>query len=53
VIRGAMVVRTGRSEARLGPGDAIFFRADMPHSYENPGAERAVAHLVMTYARTA
>ena len=53
VIRGSMVIRAGPSEARLGPGDALFFRADMPHSYENPGAERTVAHLVMTYARTA
>jgi transcriptional regulator with XRE-family HTH domain len=52
VIRGEMVIRTPGAEARLKPGDALFFRADMPHSYENPGPEKTVAHLVMSYART-
>ncbi|MGH7820414.1 MAG: helix-turn-helix domain-containing protein, partial [Candidatus Binatia bacterium] len=48
VVRGTMIVRSGEAQARLGPGDSIFFRADTPHSYENPGAEAVAAHLVMT-----
>jgi quercetin dioxygenase-like cupin family protein/DNA-binding XRE family transcriptional regulator len=49
VVRGVLIVRSGEAEARLGPGDSIFFRADTPHTYENPAAEDVVAHLVMTY----
>ncbi len=47
---GTLVIKAGEKEGRLGPGDTIFFRADIPHSYENPGSEPAVAHLVMQYA---
>jgi quercetin dioxygenase-like cupin family protein len=43
------VVKSGDAEARLAAGDTLFFRADKPHSYLNPGAERTVAHLVMSY----
>jgi transcriptional regulator with XRE-family HTH domain len=50
VVRGRMVVRSGDSTAEIGPGDALFFRADLPHSYENPGSEDTVAQLVMSYA---
>jgi transcriptional regulator with XRE-family HTH domain len=53
VIRGTLVVRCGEAEAHLGPGDSMFFRADLPHSYENPAAEDVVAHLVMSYAAPA
>jgi len=53
VIRGTLVVRCGEVEARLGPGDSIFFRADLPHSYENAAADDVVAHLVMSYASPA
>ncbi|MGH7804254.1 MAG: cupin domain-containing protein [Candidatus Binatia bacterium] len=50
VVRGVLVVRSGADEARLETGDSIFFRADRPHGYENPGTEPTVAHLVMSYA---
>lgn len=50
VVRGELVVRSGDAEARLQPGDTLFFRADQAHSYFNPGADRTVAHLVMSYA---
>lgn len=50
VIRGELVVRSGEAEAKLAPGDTLFFRADKTHSYFNPGADRTVAHLVMSYA---
>jgi transcriptional regulator with XRE-family HTH domain len=49
VVRGALVVRSPDGEAQLGPGDALFFRADVPHRYENRGPHDVVAHLVMTY----
>src|SRR5262249_48934763 len=50
VLRGTLVVRAAEHEARLEAGDALFFRADVPHRYENPAREDAVVHLVMTYA---
>jgi transcriptional regulator with XRE-family HTH domain len=50
VVRGMLVVQTENQQARLGPGDALFFRADRPHSYRNPTSVETVAHLVMTYA---
>jgi transcriptional regulator with XRE-family HTH domain len=53
IVRGTMIVRAGGKESRLNAGDAIFFRADIPHSYENPGAEPVVAHLVMQYTARA
>jgi len=52
VVSGRLIVRSGDSTADLGAGDALFFRADLPHSYENPGGAETVAHLVMVYGRT-
>src|SRR5882724_10044611 len=49
VVRGRLIVRSAAATAELAPGDALFFRADLPHSYENPGEEDTVAQLVMTY----
>jgi transcriptional regulator with XRE-family HTH domain len=51
VSQGALIVSAGGSVNRLERGDAILFQADVPHSYENPGAEPAVVYLVMTYAQ--
>lgn len=51
VLAGELIVRSGDKEAVLGPGDTLFFRADLPHSYENRGTADAVAHLVMSYSR--
>jgi transcriptional regulator with XRE-family HTH domain len=50
VVRGVLVVQTDDRQARLGPGDALFFRADRPHSYRNATSIETVAYLVMTYA---
>jgi quercetin dioxygenase-like cupin family protein len=50
VLRGNLTVRVGEKQAQLGPGDTIFFRADVAHGYENAGSEAVVAHLVMQYA---
>lgn len=35
---------------RLPAGDAVYFRADVPHIYANQGTEEVRAYLVMTYA---
>lgn len=51
VTRGALEIAVGGDRRVLHPGDAIFFRADEPHAYHNPGAEELVAYLVMTYVR--
>jgi transcriptional regulator with XRE-family HTH domain len=49
-VRGSLIVRAGSASAVLRPGDVVFFRADVPHVYGNPGIEDAVAHLTMSYA---
>ena len=49
VLRGTLVVRSGEARAVLEAGDSIFFRADSPHGYENPGLQDTLAHLVMVY----
>jgi transcriptional regulator with XRE-family HTH domain len=53
-----IVVHAGRLRLTVGDaeptdlraGDAIYFRADVPHSYENPGSRDVLMYLVMTYA---
>jgi len=50
VVRGSLTVRVETSETTLAAGDALFFQADRPHVYENPGTVEAVAHLTMVYA---
>ena len=44
VLRGALTVRA-EARATLGVGDTLFFRADLPHVYENPGDEQTLVHL--------
>jgi transcriptional regulator with XRE-family HTH domain len=57
--RENLVVTTGRLELKVGgekyqlaAGDAILFRADVPHVYENTGNEECWMHLVMSYTTT-
>lgn len=53
-----IVVHAGRLRLTVGEaarvelraGDSVFFRADVPHTYENPGTRPALMYLVMTYA---
>ncbi len=52
VTSGRLVVSTGADATTLEAGDSLFFRADVPHRYENPGDVETTAHLVMSYART-
>ena len=49
VNRGCIEIEVEQSRYNLEPGDAIYFRADVPHIYRNPGRDHAVAYLVMTY----
>jgi transcriptional regulator with XRE-family HTH domain len=50
VVRGKLEMEIAGQQRILGAGDAIFFLADQPHVYRNPGKEETVAYLVMTYA---
>lgn len=50
VVRGILLVRADASEATLASGDALFFRADRRHAYENPGDVDTMFHLTMSYA---
>lgn len=53
-----LILHSGRLRLTVGneppvelrPGDAIYFRADVPHIYENPSGRDALMYLVMTYA---
>jgi transcriptional regulator with XRE-family HTH domain len=53
-----LVVHSGRLRLTVGnhppldlrAGDAVYFRADVPHVYENPGSRVTLMYLVMTYA---
>ena len=48
---GRLRLTVGDGEPRdLRAGDAVYFRADVPHAYENPGTRDALMYLVMTYA---
>jgi transcriptional regulator with XRE-family HTH domain len=49
VTAGALALSVGSEEHRLSAGDAIYFGADVPHAYYNPGDEPATMYLVMTY----
>jgi quercetin dioxygenase-like cupin family protein len=50
VSTGSVSIEVAGTEHVLGPGDAILFEADRPHSYSNPGEAPARMYLVMTYA---
>jgi len=52
VASGSLEVETGNQTHLLQPGDSIFFEADTPHVYRNPGTGESVLYLVMTYAET-
>ena len=49
VTAGQLTIETGEHTANLQPGDVLFFCADRPHRYHNPGREPARFILVMLY----
>lgn len=50
VTAGQLELHIGRDVRTLGPGDAVVFAADVPHSYVNQGREPCWMYLVMNYA---
>ena len=42
VVSGRLIVTVGLQERLLNPGDAYYFRSDIPHRFRNPGAEPCV-----------
>jgi len=46
VLAGELAMRHGDQEARLGPGDAVYFEAGTPHSYRCVGPKPAEALIV-------
>jgi transcriptional regulator with XRE-family HTH domain len=49
---GKLAVDVDGVAYELEPGDAIYFSADVRHSYRNCGSETALAYLVMTYPQS-
>ncbi len=48
--QGRLLVRTGDVEETLEAGDAIRFRADVPHSYRNVGPDVVLLSMVIRYS---
>jgi transcriptional regulator with XRE-family HTH domain len=42
VVSGSLQVTVGVEERLLNPGDAYYFRSDIPHRFRNPGPEPCV-----------
>lgn len=50
VSTGSLRLLVDAEKFSLEAGDAVFFEADVPHEYRNPGDREVVMYLVMTYA---
>jgi transcriptional regulator with XRE-family HTH domain len=50
VSTGSLRLLVEAEKFSLDAGDAMFFEADVPHEYYNPGDRDVVMYLVMTYA---
>ncbi len=42
IVSGSLAVTVGAQEKILHPGDAYYFRSDVPHRFRNPGTEPCV-----------
>lgn len=51
VLEGALRIQIDGQTLDLGAGDSASFRADKPHSYENPGETSGRYHNVIVYSR--
>lgn len=51
VLSGALRLHVDGDGHDLAAGDTIFFEADRPHAYENPGGSEARYHNVIVYER--
>jgi len=52
LLAGELSIRVADQEYALGPGDSLRFKADVPHSYHNPGAAMAALSMVIAYPRS-
>ena len=52
VLTGAMRVTVGDDSYELTPGDSMFFRADVPHSYESRSSHETRCIDVIAYGRS-
>ncbi len=52
VASGELELTVNERTCLLGPGAAIVFVADVPHTYRNPGTIETLLYLVMTYSET-
>ncbi len=52
VLTGAIRVTVADEVHELAPGDTIFFKADLPHSYENRSTREARCLDVIAYGRS-
>lgn len=50
VSSGTLSLRVEAERFLLRAGDAVYFEADVPHEYENPGETETLMYLVMSYA---
>ncbi|HTP24839.1 MAG TPA: XRE family transcriptional regulator [Anaeromyxobacteraceae bacterium] len=50
--QGNLELDVGGERSLLAAGDAILFRADVPHVYANPAAIDTLMYLVMSYAES-
>lgn len=50
VLQGSLEMKVASEVHTLEEGDAIFFEADVPHRYRNPGKTEVRLYLVMTYS---
>jgi transcriptional regulator with XRE-family HTH domain len=50
ITSGTLELTVDKARHELSTGDAIFFEADVPHSYRNPTAQPLTMYLVMSYA---
>lgn len=51
VLSGALRLTVGDTTYALAAGDSVWFAADVPHVYDNPGTSEARYHDLILYAR--
>lgn len=51
VLTGVLKLHVGDEAVELSAGDSVFFEADVPHAYENPGRVEARYHNAIIYPR--
>lgn len=51
VAKGSVEITAGAEPTLLAIGDAMLFRADVPHVYHNPGSAETIVYMVITYAQ--